>query len=190
MSSGEVSNDPSNSCHSCQCLQGTVTCYPSKCPISSCSHPSISVCGCPICDQCNYNGITYNNNQVSCTAVVAVWFYKFYDLLFSTIFMTYWLLQFSWHANFYNFFPFQYCSKCRQISFVQEFVSPFDACLSCSCRDGNVNCVQKACNFPPRCEIGDKSCRSCQYPVLDSCGCASCASGCMIGGQVGKSSDD
>ena len=65
MLSGQVANDLSDPCRICKCLEGTVTCFPSQCSHSICTHPGTTICGCPSCDICSYNGITYKHLQVN-----------------------------------------------------------------------------------------------------------------------------
>ncbi|KAM4553451.1 kielin/chordin-like protein [Fundulus diaphanus] len=63
LDNGQSIADPGNPCSECTCQSGTVRCSKKPCPAVLCSYPVTSPCGCPICDGCHYEGVTYSDKQ-------------------------------------------------------------------------------------------------------------------------------
>ncbi|XP_027855893.1 kielin/chordin-like protein [Xiphophorus couchianus] len=61
---GQSIPDPGNPCSECACQSGSVRCSRKPCPAASCPHPVTSPCGCPVCDGCHFQGVTYADGQV------------------------------------------------------------------------------------------------------------------------------
>ncbi|XP_056138469.1 kielin/chordin-like protein [Lampris incognitus] len=61
---GQSIPDPSNHCSECTCQSGSVRCVRKHCQPAPCPHPVTNPCGCPICDGCLFQGVTYVNGQV------------------------------------------------------------------------------------------------------------------------------
>ncbi|XP_043980613.1 kielin/chordin-like protein [Gambusia affinis] len=61
---GQSIPDPGNPCSECACQSGSVRCSRKPCPPVPCPHPVTSPCGCPVCDGCHFQGVTYADGQV------------------------------------------------------------------------------------------------------------------------------
>ncbi|XP_014900210.1 kielin/chordin-like protein [Poecilia latipinna] len=61
---GQSVADPGNPCSECACQSGSVRCLRIPCPAAPCPHPVTSPCGCPVCDGCHFQGVTYADGQV------------------------------------------------------------------------------------------------------------------------------
>ncbi|XP_069019593.1 kielin/chordin-like protein [Embiotoca jacksoni] len=62
--SGQSIPDPGNPCSECICQSGSVRCVKKSCPAALCPHPVTNPCGCPICDGCQFQGVTYVDGQI------------------------------------------------------------------------------------------------------------------------------
>ncbi|KAM8892202.1 kielin/chordin-like protein isoform 2-T2 [Spinachia spinachia] len=61
---GKSIPDPGNPCAECTCQSGSVRCMKKSCVAARCSHPTTNPCGCPDCDGCQFQGVTYVDGQV------------------------------------------------------------------------------------------------------------------------------
>ncbi|XP_072241827.1 kielin/chordin-like protein [Leuresthes tenuis] len=61
--SGQSISDPGNPCSECICQRGSVRCVRKQCPAVPCPHPATNSCGCPVCDGCHFQGVTYADGQ-------------------------------------------------------------------------------------------------------------------------------
>ncbi|XP_017261029.1 kielin/chordin-like protein isoform X2 [Kryptolebias marmoratus] len=62
--SGRPVADPGNPCSECICERGSVRCARKSCPAALCPHPVTDPCGCPVCDGCYFQGVTYADGQI------------------------------------------------------------------------------------------------------------------------------
>ncbi|KAK7892159.1 hypothetical protein WMY93_024122 [Mugilogobius chulae] len=60
---GQSIPDRENPCSQCTCQSGSVRCERKTCPPAYCPHPAPNPCGCPVCDECLYQGVTYVDGQ-------------------------------------------------------------------------------------------------------------------------------
>ncbi|KAM9377036.1 kielin/chordin-like protein [Pholidichthys leucotaenia] len=56
--------DPGDPCSECICQSGSVRCVKKQCPAALCSHSVTNPCGCPVCDGCHFQGVTYADGQI------------------------------------------------------------------------------------------------------------------------------
>ncbi|KAM9351632.1 kielin/chordin-like protein [Symphorus nematophorus] len=61
---GQSIPDPGDLCSECTCQSGSVRCRKTSCPAVHCPHPINNACGCPVCDGCHYQGVTYADGQI------------------------------------------------------------------------------------------------------------------------------
>ncbi|MEQ2287677.1 hypothetical protein AMECASPLE_015108, partial [Ameca splendens] len=61
---GQSIPDPGNPCSECTCQSGSVRCSKKPCPAAFCSYPVTNPCGCPVCEGCLFQGITYSDEQI------------------------------------------------------------------------------------------------------------------------------
>ncbi|XP_047453521.1 kielin/chordin-like protein [Mugil cephalus] len=61
---GQSIPDPGNPCSDCVCQSGSVRCIKKQCPAALCPHPVTDACGCPVCDGCQFQGVTYVDGQI------------------------------------------------------------------------------------------------------------------------------
>ncbi|CAL8376149.1 unnamed protein product, partial [Arctogadus glacialis] len=61
---GQTIPDPSNPCSECTCQRGSVVCVKRQCSPALCPHPVTNPCGCPACEGCLYQGVSYLDGQV------------------------------------------------------------------------------------------------------------------------------
>ncbi|XP_063753849.1 kielin/chordin-like protein isoform X3 [Eleginops maclovinus] len=64
LSTGQSIPDPGNLCSECTCQSGSVRCMKKSCPAARCRHPVTNPCGCPVCDGCQFQGVTYVDGQI------------------------------------------------------------------------------------------------------------------------------
>ncbi|XP_016099501.1 kielin/chordin-like protein [Sinocyclocheilus grahami] len=141
---------PVDSCQSCFCTNGEVSCHRRPCPSAVCSHPVIQEC-CRTCDACMYDGREYQNGQefpdpadrcgrcvcrngqVTCNRRPCP------------------------NPGCSNPItqPGQCCPVCdacmydgREYRNGQEFPDPADRCSRCMCRNGQVTCNRRPCPNP------------------------------------------
>uniref|UniRef100_A0A9J8B1X1 Kielin cysteine rich BMP regulator n=1 Tax=Cyprinus carpio carpio TaxID=630221 RepID=A0A9J8B1X1_CYPCA len=158
---------PSDSCQSCSCTNGEVSCHRRPCPSAVCSHPVIQDC-CRTCDGCMYVGQEYQNGQdfpdpadhcsrcmcrngqVTCNRTPCP------------------------NPGCSNpiIRPGQCCPVCDDCQYEgrvypngEPFQSPTAPCEECRCSNGRVNCEMKWC--PQQC-AHPVSMRDC-CPVCDGC---------------------
>lgn len=60
---GQSIPDPGNPCSECTCQSGSVRCTRKPCIAAVCPHPVTNPCGCPVCDGCYFQGVTYADGQ-------------------------------------------------------------------------------------------------------------------------------
>ncbi|XP_056455381.1 kielin/chordin-like protein [Gadus chalcogrammus] len=61
---GQTIPDPSNPCSECTCQRGSVVCVKRQCSPARCPHPVTNPCGCPACEGCLYQGVSYLDGQL------------------------------------------------------------------------------------------------------------------------------
>ncbi|XP_034389852.1 kielin/chordin-like protein [Cyclopterus lumpus] len=64
LANGQSIPDPGNLCAECTCQSGSVRCEKMSCPTARCPHPVTNPCGCPVCDGCQFQGVTYVDGQI------------------------------------------------------------------------------------------------------------------------------
>ncbi|XP_028441200.1 kielin/chordin-like protein isoform X2 [Perca flavescens] len=64
LANGQSIPDPGNLCSECTCQSGSVRCMKKSCPAARCPHPVTNPCGCPVCDGCQFQGVTYVDGQI------------------------------------------------------------------------------------------------------------------------------
>ncbi|XP_042352823.1 kielin/chordin-like protein [Plectropomus leopardus] len=64
LANGQSIPDPGNLCAECTCQSGSVRCIKKSCPAARCPHPVTNPCGCPVCDGCQFQGVTYVDGQI------------------------------------------------------------------------------------------------------------------------------
>ncbi|XP_035499032.2 kielin/chordin-like protein [Scophthalmus maximus] len=64
LTNGQSIPDPGNPCSECTCQSGSVHCVKKTCPAALCPHPVTNPCGCPVCDGCHFQGVSYVDGQV------------------------------------------------------------------------------------------------------------------------------
>ncbi|XP_044050662.1 kielin/chordin-like protein isoform X3 [Siniperca chuatsi] len=64
LTNGQSIPDPGNLCSECTCQSGSVRCMKKPCPAAVCPHPVTNPCGCPVCDGCQFQGVTYVDGQI------------------------------------------------------------------------------------------------------------------------------
>ncbi|XP_071783371.2 kielin/chordin-like protein [Centroberyx gerrardi] len=64
LTNGQSIPDPSNPCSECTCQSGSVRCVTKQCFPARCPHPVTNPCGCPVCEGCLFQGVTYVDGQV------------------------------------------------------------------------------------------------------------------------------
>uniref|UniRef100_A0A3B4UL11 Kielin cysteine rich BMP regulator n=1 Tax=Seriola dumerili TaxID=41447 RepID=A0A3B4UL11_SERDU len=64
LTNGQSIPDPGNPCSECTCQSGSVRCAKTPCAAALCPHPVPNACGCPVCDGCQFQGVTYVDGQV------------------------------------------------------------------------------------------------------------------------------
>ncbi|XP_034734849.1 kielin/chordin-like protein isoform X1 [Etheostoma cragini] len=64
LANGQSIPDPGNLCSECTCQSGSVRCMKMSCPAARCPHPVTNPCGCPVCDGCQFQGVTYVDRQI------------------------------------------------------------------------------------------------------------------------------
>ncbi|XP_049429825.1 kielin/chordin-like protein [Epinephelus fuscoguttatus] len=64
LANGQSIPDPGNLCAECTCQSGSVRCVKKTCPAACCTHPITDPCGCPVCDGCQFQGVTYVDGQI------------------------------------------------------------------------------------------------------------------------------
>ncbi|XP_075885031.1 kielin/chordin-like protein [Nelusetta ayraudi] len=63
IANGQTIPDPGNLCSECTCQSGSVRCARRLCLAAPCSHPVADPCGCPVCEGCHFEGVTYVDGQ-------------------------------------------------------------------------------------------------------------------------------
>ncbi|XP_072551912.1 kielin/chordin-like protein [Salminus brasiliensis] len=60
---GQTIPNPTDPCSECTCRKGDVRCQTKRCPRALCSHPTVDLCGCKVCDDCNIHGRVYSHGE-------------------------------------------------------------------------------------------------------------------------------
>ncbi|XP_028305155.1 kielin/chordin-like protein isoform X2 [Gouania willdenowi] len=60
---GESVPEPGSLCTDCVCQRGSVRCEKRSCPPVRCPHPAFDQCGCPVCDGCYFQDVTFADGQ-------------------------------------------------------------------------------------------------------------------------------
>ncbi|CAI5664367.1 unnamed protein product [Oreochromis niloticus] len=172
-SNGQSFMTPDRPCHTCTCLHGTVQCERQSCPQLNCrdSYTPPGEC-CPRCRDCSYENRVFLNGEVfpnpvsvceECTCVSG---------------------RIDCHQAQCSEprcnapMPGQCCqNNCNGCSYAgkeysngQQFPHPTDSCRTCSCTNGNVQCLMKRCS-PLTCSnpylIQGECCPQCPAPPSD-----------------------
>uniref|UniRef100_A0A8C1TTX9 Si:dkey-266m15.6 n=1 Tax=Cyprinus carpio TaxID=7962 RepID=A0A8C1TTX9_CYPCA len=109
---------PSDSCQSCSCTNGEVSCHRRPCPSAVCSHPVIQDC-CRTCDE----------KSVILTHTMYCWLLLQIYLCYIAVFL-----------------GCMYVGQEYQNG--QDFPDPADHCSRCMCRNGQVTCNRTPCPNP------------------------------------------
>ncbi|MBN3295301.1 KCP protein, partial [Amia calva] len=159
----------SGGCEECTCFRGDVTCGRKKCEKTTCPHPGLDACSCPVCDGCRFNNrdckngerftdpknkcqrCTCLNGGVKCVSVACP------------------------PVSCRNPVtpPGECCPVCTGICDFEgqiyehktTFDSPADSCSKCTCLNEIVTCHRKPC--PQQCSHPLTSAACC--PVCDAC---------------------
>nr|CAB3263131.1 uncharacterized protein LOC104265438 [Phallusia mammillata] len=163
-------------CSECYCQDGNVVCGNLPCPSSTCTHPTLDICGCPDCDNCLYFNDVHNNTSefpdaedtcntcvcqdgnVECTSKGCI------------------------HVECQN--PSidgcgcPTCSSCNYMGIKynnhEQFIDSMNKCNQCTCRLGTVYCNPITCPSMP-----------CSNPVLPIGECCSrCIGSCLSNGVL------
>uniref|UniRef100_G3TCX1 Kielin cysteine rich BMP regulator n=1 Tax=Loxodonta africana TaxID=9785 RepID=G3TCX1_LOXAF len=167
---------PGDSCHSCLCLNGSVSCQRLPCPPALCPHPRQGPC-CPACDGCWYqgkelaSGERFPSPSVPCH-VCLCW-------------------EGSVNCQPRTCAPPQCpfpargdcCPACDGCEYLgesylssQEFLDPRDSCNLCTCLGGFVTCSRHPCE-----PLG------CSHPLTPSGHCCPTCQGCLYHGVTAAS---
>ncbi|XP_033101456.1 kielin/chordin-like protein [Anneissia japonica] len=157
-------------CQTCMCMEGELMCNNVTCEIPTCTNPTLPADACcPVCEECEYNGITYENGRViptnnyceDCRCISGL--VTCYPVECPTLLCSH-------PGRVTN----QCCSVCgpceyqrRNIENRRRFQDPQDPCLICICEDGSVTCQRTTCE-PVDCPnslIPDGEC----CPVCQDC---------------------
>ncbi|XP_017571659.1 kielin/chordin-like protein [Pygocentrus nattereri] len=164
---------PSDSCQSCSCTDGKVSCHRKPCPLALCTHPIFEQC-CRTCDGCMYNGEEHSNGAV---------FVDAYDPCGTCVCREGSVTCERRQCPAINCpFPVQgkCCQSCEGCRYAgveylngQEFPDPADRCNHCVCMSGHVTCSKKPCYNP-----------GCTHPALLSGHCCPVCDGCFYNGVM------
>ncbi|CAN9499249.1 unnamed protein product [Ophioblennius macclurei] len=172
---GQVIADPRNPCSECVCESGSVRCLRKRCPQVHCPHPVTDQCGCPSCDGCHFQGVSYaeglmvrggdrecqdctcSRGEMVCTARTCP--------------------EASCQHPTRDRCSCDVCDGCnferRECYNGERFLHPADHCQLCSCLDGGVVCTRKTCPSV-----------SCRHPVTPPGECCPVCTGiCSHQGQ-------
>ncbi|XP_053260630.1 kielin/chordin-like protein [Podarcis raffonei] len=167
---------PNKPCEECRCLRGDVSCRPTLCPTARCPHPSRDPCGCPTCDSCSFHGRDCLDgerfpdprdpcNQCQCSAGTVTCLPAPCPAV---------------PCQNPVVPPGQCCPKCtgacrfqgRLYKSGEAFVSPQNACHTCTCQAEVVTCQPKPCP------------QQCTHPLPpDAPACCPTCDGCLHEGQ-------
>ncbi|KAK7160533.1 hypothetical protein R3I93_008242 [Phoxinus phoxinus] len=164
---------PIDSCQSCICTNGAMTCQRRPCPFAACSHPIVQEC-CRTCDGCLYNGrehangATFEDPSDPCRTCVC---------RDGTV-----TCDRNHCPRSACPFPIQgkCCPQCDACMYSgveylngQEFADPSDHCGRCMCMNGHVTCNRRPCHNP-----------GCSYPTNRADQCCPVCEGCQFEGRV------
>uniref|UniRef100_A0A1A8B690 Kielin/chordin-like protein n=1 Tax=Nothobranchius furzeri TaxID=105023 RepID=A0A1A8B690_NOTFU len=175
--SGQSIPDPGNPCSDCICQSGSVRCARKMCPEAPCPHPVTDPCGCPACNGCNFQGVTYADGQMiqgggcqdcTCSRGEVVCAQRRCPAV-------------SCLNPALDGCACGVCDGCRfngrDYFNGERFQHPEDHCQLCSCLNGGVVCVPASC---PR--------LSCQHPEIPAGECCSvCTGKCFHQGEEHQS---
>uniref|UniRef100_H9GHF0 VWFC domain-containing protein n=1 Tax=Anolis carolinensis TaxID=28377 RepID=H9GHF0_ANOCA len=169
---GEAFASPNKPCEECRCLRGEVSCAPRFCSTPLCPHPSKDPCGCPVCNACSFHGRDCDNGelfldprdpcgQCKCSGGTVTCVPAPCPPISCQNPIT---------------LPGQCCPKCtgacryhgQLYKSGEAFVSPEEACHTCTCQAEVVTCQPKPC---------PQKCTHPEAPKAPSC-CPSC-DGCL-----------
>ncbi|KAF5889344.1 kielin/chordin-like protein, partial [Clarias magur] len=171
---GERFADVSDTCGTCVCREGSVSCERRRCPQITCPYPVQRQC-CQSCDGCHYAGEDYLSGQEfldpsdhckHCTCING-------DVTCSQ--------KPCYPPGCSHPAPSagHCCPVCDACSYDGEVLldgqtrpNPIEPCSECTCRGGSVQCVRRVCDPA-----------ACPHPVTGPCGCPACE-GCSFQGQV------
>lgn len=146
---GQSFPDPRDSCHTCHCHAGEVTCQPRSCPSAPCQNPAIRDC-CPTCQDCDYHGKSvasgtiFNDPRDTCRQCQCVSGNVIcQSKLCSPITCQHPVMRDCCKD----------CSAClyrgRQYTDGQTFPDAQDPCGECTCTRGTVTCQRRPCLHVP-----------------------------------------
>ncbi|KAA8590177.1 hypothetical protein FQN60_014111 [Etheostoma spectabile] len=191
LANGQSIPDPGNLCSECTCQSGSVRCMKKLCPAARCPHPVTNPCGCPVCDGCQFQGVTYVDSQIlpggeggcqDCTCSVRgevklcvhtgnallchvhtqLWMAVHVECVTDATLMD---EAVSMENDFHTLQTTASSALGNEYQSGSSFTSPSDPCSSCSCVNEVVNCQKRPC--PVRCTHPVPSDTCC--PVCDSC---------------------
>ncbi|XP_076848974.1 kielin/chordin-like protein isoform X2 [Brachyhypopomus gauderio] len=164
---------PADSCQSCSCTNGTVSCHRKPCPAAVCSHPVQQDC-CRTCDGCLYNGVEHANG---------VMFADISDPC-STCVCREGTVTCKRRRCPQTTCPHpvegQCCQNCDGCNYAgveylnhQEFPDATDPCNQCMCTNGHVSCRRRPCYNP-----------GCSHPLTLPGHCCPVCDGCLLDSVV------
>ncbi|XP_066541573.1 kielin/chordin-like protein [Hoplias malabaricus] len=164
---------PTDSCQSCTCINGTVSCHRKPCPHAHCFHPIFQEC-CRTCDGCMYNGVEHANGAVfedksdPCGMCVCREGSVTCDKRPCPLVTCQFPVQGRCCVS---------CEGCRYAGVEygngQEFPDPADKCKHCVCMNGQVTCSKKPCYKP-----------DCSHPATLPGHCCPVCDGCFYNGAM------
>lgn len=165
---------PPGSCQECVCRNGNKECRTKRCPSVQCSHPIKREC-CQECSDCLLDGVQRRNGEmfpdvgdrcrechcvngnVQCRQKICP------DV----------------RRQCNSPAVSECCPKCQDCQYRdqfypdgQSFPDVSDPCKECTCRSGNVDCVQRTCPAT-----------TCSHPIRGQC-CPQCGSDCMYNNKL------
>ncbi|XP_029952600.1 kielin/chordin-like protein [Salarias fasciatus] len=172
---GQSVADPRNPCSDCVCQSGSVRCLRRPCPRVRCPHPVTDQCGCPSCDGCHFEGVTYAEGQTvrggdkgcqDCTCSRG-----------EMVCTSRTCPDVSCQHPSWDGCSCKVCDGCnferRECFNGERFPHPEDHCQLCSCLNGGVVCAHKPCPSV-----------SCRHPVIPPGECCPVCTGiCSYQGE-------
>ncbi|XP_030586933.1 kielin/chordin-like protein [Archocentrus centrarchus] len=177
---GQSIPDPGNPCSECVCERGSVQCRRKQCPETLCAHPVANACGCPVCNGCQLEGVTYADGQIlpeqqqrcqdcRCSRGEVVCEQRRCPIVSCP------------HPTL-NSCACEVCDGCnfygRDCLSGEQFPHPTESCQRCSCQNGDVVCERESCPSI-----------TCSHPVTRPGDCCPACDSCLYGDTVYSNGD-
>uniref|UniRef100_H2YYS9 Kielin/chordin-like protein n=1 Tax=Ciona savignyi TaxID=51511 RepID=H2YYS9_CIOSA len=171
---GAIFASHDNTCLTCVCSKGTVSCVNKPCAEVACSNPSIGSCDCPVCSGCSYNGVTRRNRET---------FTNPEDERCSQCYCQDGNIQcesrpceeVACHNPTFNKCGCPLCESCNYMGVTysdnERFIDSMNKCNLCVCSQGTVQCIHTPC---PAAE--------CNPVVPEGECCSKCVGSCDVDG--------